>query len=66
MTIIDTVARRIPGVLGKIESIEENRISSSEVYTRPDVLEYKGKKYRVPKVLLSGHHQKIEDWKRGK
>lgn len=66
MTIIDTVARRIPGVLGKIESIEENRVSSSEVYTRPDVLEYKGKKYRVPKVLLSGHHQKIEAWKRGK
>lgn len=63
MVILDTVARRIPGVLGKIESVEENRISSPEVYTRPEVLEYKGKKYRVPKVLLSGNHKKIEEWK---
>lgn len=63
MVILDTVARRIPGVLGKIESVEENRVSSSEVYTRPEVLEYKGKKYRVPKVLLSGNHKKIEEWK---
>jgi len=66
MVILDTVARRIPGVLGKIESVEENRVSSSEVYTRPEVLIYKGKKYKVPKVLLSGNHQKIEEWKRGK
>lgn len=64
MVILDTVARRIPGVLGKIESVEENRISSSEVYTRPEVLEYKGKKYRVPKVLLSGNHKKIEEWRK--
>jgi tRNA (guanine37-N1)-methyltransferase len=64
MVILDTIARRIPGVLGKIESIEENRVSSSEVYTRPAVLEYKGKKYRVPKVLLSGDHKKIEEWKK--
>ena len=66
MVILDTVARRIPGVLGKIESVEENRVSSSEVYTRPEVLIYKGKKYKVPKVLLSGNHQKIEEWKKGK
>ena len=32
-------------------------------YTRPEVLEYKGKKYRVPKVLLSGDHKKIEEWR---
>lgn len=63
MIILDTVARRIPGVLGKIESVEENRTASSEVYTRPEVLEYKGKKYRVPKVLLSGNHKKIEEWR---
>ena len=65
MIIMDTVARRIPGVLGKIESVEENRIASSEVYTRPEILEYKGKKYKVPKVLLSGNHKKIEEWRRG-
>jgi tRNA (guanine37-N1)-methyltransferase len=32
-------------------------------YTRPEVLEYKGKKYRVPKVLLTGNHKKIEEWR---
>lgn len=65
MLIMDTVARRIPGVLGKIESVEENRVASSEVYTRPEVLVYKNKKYKVPKVLLSGNHKKIEEWRRG-
>lgn len=66
MVILDTISRRIPGVLGKIESVEENRVSSSEVYTRPEVLVYPkvgGKKYRVPKILLSGHAAKIEEWK---
>lgn len=66
MVIMDTVSRRIPGVLGKIESVEENRISASEVYTRPEILEYRGKKYRVPKVLLSGHQKKIEEWKKSR
>lgn len=66
MIIMDTVARRIPGVLGKIESVEENRVASSKVYTRPEILEYKGKKYKVPKVLLSGNHKKIEEWRRGR
>ena len=73
MVILDTVSRRIPGVLGKIESVEENRVASSDVYTRPEVLEYppkgragKSKKYRVPKVLISGHHKKIEEWRNKK
>ena len=35
-------------------------------YTRPEVLEYKGKKYRVPKVLLSGNHEKIAEWRKSK
>lgn len=64
MVILDTISRRLPGVLGKIESVEENRTASSAVYTRPEILTYRGKKYRVPKVLLSGHHAHIEDWKR--
>lgn len=64
--VIDAVARQIPGVLGNEMSPEEKRISSSEVYTRPEVLEWKGKKYKVPKVLLSGDHKKIEEWKQGK
>ena len=67
MLMIDVIARRCPGVLGNIGSLEESRISSHDVYTRPEVIEYKGKKYRVPKVLLSGHQKKIEEWKlRGK
>ncbi len=66
MIIMDCVSRQIEGVLGNIASLEEERISSSEVYTRPEVLEYKGKKYRVPEVLLSGHHKKIEEWKQAK
>jgi tRNA (guanine37-N1)-methyltransferase len=66
MIVIDSIARRIPGVLGDIDSLEENRIASSDVYTRPEIFEYKGKKYRVPKILLSGHRAKIEQWKKQK
>jgi tRNA (guanine37-N1)-methyltransferase len=66
LVVIDAVARQIPGVLGKFESIEEERVSSSEVYTRPEVLKWKGKSYRVPKVLLSGNHAKIDEWKQKK
>ncbi len=33
-------------------------------YTRPEVLEYQGKKYRVPKVLMSGDHKKIAEWRK--
>jgi len=67
MVLIDSISRQIPGVLGKYESLEEERVSSSEVYTRPEVLKYKGKNYKVPKVLLSGNHKDIEAWKvRGK
>lgn len=69
LIVLDAIARRLPGVLGKDESVEERRglapsLSRGEVYTRPEVLKYKNKNYRVPKVLLSGDHQKIEEWKR--
>jgi len=63
MFILDVVARQVPGVLGNIDSIEENRAASSDVYTRPEVFVYKGKKYKVPKVLLTGNHRKIEEWR---
>ena len=63
-TVIDAVARFVPGVLGKAESLERSRVSSPEVYTRPEVLTWKGKKHRVPKVLLSGNHAAIETWKK--
>ncbi len=64
MLMIDVLARQVPGVLGNFDSLEENRISTGEVYTRPEVFKYKGKNYRVPKILLSGHKAKIEEWKR--
>lgn len=63
MIVLDCVSRQIEGVLGNFSSLEESRVSSHDVYTRPEVFEYKGKKYKVPKVLLSGDHKKIEDWK---
>lgn len=62
--LIDAITRQIHGVLGTYESLEEERVHSVDVYTRPEVLEYKGKTYRVPKILLSGHHRKIEEWKK--
>ncbi|OGG47586.1 tRNA (guanosine(37)-N1)-methyltransferase TrmD [Candidatus Kaiserbacteria bacterium RIFCSPHIGHO2_01_FULL_51_33] len=64
LVVADAIARQIPGVLGNLMSLEEERMASSNVYTRPEVLVYKGKKYRVPKILLSGHHAKIEEWKK--
>jgi len=64
MTIVDAVTRRLPGVLGTAESIEEKRIASREVYTRPEVFKHKGRTYQVPKVLLSGDHKKIEGWRK--
>ena len=66
MILIDCISRQILGVLGKYESLEEERVSTSEVYTRPEKLIYKGKKYNVPKILLSGNHKKIEEWKKRK
>lgn len=64
MLVLDCVARQVEGVLGNFDSLEETRVASSDVYTRPEVFEYKKKKYRVPKVLLSGNHAKIVEWKK--
>jgi tRNA (guanine37-N1)-methyltransferase len=64
MIMIDCISRQVKGVLGDIQSLEESRVASPDVYTRPEVVEYKGKKYRVPKVLLSGNHKLIDEWKK--
>lgn len=72
MIVVDACARQIEGVLGKHESLEEGRYllagttASPEVYTRPEIYEWKGKTYRVPKVLVGGDHKKIEEWKKKK
>jgi tRNA (guanine37-N1)-methyltransferase len=83
MVVMDCVSRQVEGVLGNFDSREEERISTGEVYTRPEILEWqnrvdgtgriiskndlkKPKKYKVPPVLLSGDHKKIEEWKKNK
>ena len=65
MIVVDAVARHISGVLGKEESLEETRFGVGvPTFTRPDVFEWKGKQYRVPKELLSGDHKKIDEWRK--
>lgn len=65
LIIIDSVVRLLPGVLGGETSAEKESFQDDDVaiehpqYTRPE--EFRGKK--VPNVLLSGHHAKINDWR---
>ena len=65
MVLIDSVSRYVEGVL-KEESIKEESFSNGLLeypqYTRPEIFE--GEK--VPEILLSGHHQKIEQWRKQK
>ena len=65
-TMVDAISRFVPGVLGKAESLENSRVSSPDVYTRPDVLVWKKKNYPVPEVLKSGNHAEIEKWKKAR
>lgn len=64
LAIVDAVTRRLPGVLGKDASVEERRVASSAVYTRPETISYKKKNYKVPKVLQTGHHANIDTWRK--
>jgi tRNA (guanine37-N1)-methyltransferase len=68
LILIDAVARQIPGVLGKEESLSEESFSRKlgrkreyPHYTRPE--EFRG--LRIPEVLLSGNHRAIEEWRLG-
>jgi tRNA (guanine37-N1)-methyltransferase len=64
LVAIDAIARQLPGVLGKEESLEEKRYGvGTPAYTRPEVFKYKGKEYKVPRVLLSGDHSKVGKWR---
>ena len=64
MVLIDSVTRLVPGVLGKQESLLtesfENNLLEYPQYTRP--ANFRGMK--VPDVLLSGHHQEVENWRK--
>jgi tRNA (guanine37-N1)-methyltransferase len=64
LIMIDSISRQIPSVLGNFDSREEVRISSHDVYTRPESFVYKGKIHTVPEVLLSGDHKKIDMWRK--
>jgi tRNA (guanine37-N1)-methyltransferase len=67
MVLIDAIARRLPGALGSEDSVVEETFSPEldrgaeyPQYTRP--AEYRG--WRVPEVLLSGHHGRVAAWRR--
>ena len=67
MVLCDAVLRKLPGALGDERSAAEESFSEAlegnpeyPHYTRP--AEYRG--WRVPEVLLSGHHERIEQWRR--
>jgi tRNA (guanine37-N1)-methyltransferase len=60
LTIIDSTARQVEGVLGTKESLEDDRATTGETYTRPEVIEYKKQKYTVPEVFVQGNHAEIE------
>lgn len=63
MVCIDAISRQVKGVLHDELSLEEKRVASHEIYARPEVYEVAGKRYRVPKVLLSGNHKLIEEYR---
>ncbi|MFA6177328.1 MAG: tRNA (guanosine(37)-N1)-methyltransferase TrmD [Candidatus Paceibacterota bacterium] len=80
MVVSSAVVRLLPGVIRLESLKEEshwNLLLKKEKqgelgesgleyphYTRPEILKYKGKNYKVPKVLLSGNHKKIEEWRK--
>ena len=63
MVVIEAVTRQIPGTLGGEDAAEKDSFSNGLLehahYTRPQVFEGKA----VPEILLSGHHEEIENWR---
>ncbi len=68
MVVLDAVTRLIPGVVGNEDSLEDESFAGDDPtleypqYTRPQ--SFRG--HDVPEILLSGHHAKIEQWRRDK
>jgi tRNA (guanine37-N1)-methyltransferase len=64
LVLIDSVARLVPGVLGDGDSALQDSFSDGGLeyphYTRP--AEFRG--WKVPDILLSGHHAEIAEWRR--
>lgn len=66
MVLCDSILRKLPGALGHVDSVVEESFSEAlegepeyPHYTRP--AEYRG--WRVPEILLSGHHERIREWR---
>lgn len=75
MILVSSISRLLPGTINW-ESLQEESFFNLNLkkekkgileyphYTRPEIFNYKGKKYGVPKVLLSGDHKKISEWRK--
>jgi tRNA (guanine37-N1)-methyltransferase len=68
MVVIEAITRLIPGVIGKPEFLKERVFKGGFIeypqYTRPEIFSpKKGVYWKVPKVLLSGNHKKIQEWR---
>lgn len=74
LVVTDAIVRLVEGSVGNPESLKEEtsfKLKDGRVtvegeypqYTRPAVFEYKGKRYEVPDVLLTGDHKKIKQWR---
>ncbi|MDP2647684.1 MAG: tRNA (guanosine(37)-N1)-methyltransferase TrmD [Candidatus Yanofskybacteria bacterium] len=80
MVVMEAVTRLLPGAIGKQESLKDetfndtgrDKLGQKQLsqfieyphYTRPEVLKIKNGAAKVPSVLLSGNHQKIEAWRK--
>jgi tRNA (guanine37-N1)-methyltransferase len=78
MVVTEAVTRLLPGAVGKQQSIEDESFKKVEGivkdqikkfleyphYTRPEVIRINGTARKVPAVLLSGNHKKIEKWRK--
>lgn len=78
MVVMEAVTRLLPGAIGKQESLKDESFNEAGEmgreqltkfieyphYTRPEVVLVNKKKVKVPEVLLSGDHKKIEEWRR--
>lgn len=70
LAVVEAISRLLPGVAGHSEELISERITKKggfveyPQYTRPEIFETTdGKKFRVPKTLLSGNHKEIEKWR---
>ena len=69
--LVEGCIRLIPGVLGQPKSLLEESFSNNRLeypqFTRPQIWEdSENKKHEVPEILISGHHEKIKDWRKKK